>query len=161
MPPHPHPCPNPVWRMAAGEVRDSPLFRVSSSAETQLPGQWESAPRQSAGGGPSQLDPHMLGGMWMLAKITSTCGLKKKNWRSTACLCTLSKGCSAEGWAAVSSPRWAEGLGFYKDLSIKVRTTSLPLLTLMNFSRARQNGVFEKVKVCWFSIKSFSNSNDF
>ena len=48
----------------------------------------------------------------------------------------------------MSGPRWAEGLGFYKDLSIKVRTTSLPLLTLMNFSRARQNGVFEKVKEC-------------
>ena len=76
--PTPHPCPNPVWRMAAGEVRESPLFRVSSSAETQLPGQWESAPRQSVGGGPSQLDPHVLGGLVMLAKVTSTSGFKRK-----------------------------------------------------------------------------------
>ena len=139
MPPHPHPCPNPVWRMAAGEVRESPLFRVSSSAETQLPGQWESAPRQSAGGGPSQLDPHMLGGMWMLAKVTAIRGFKrkkKKNWRSTACLCTLSKCCSAESWGAVSGPRWAEGLAFHKDLSIKVRPASLSLITMISFSRA-------------------------
>ena len=74
MPPHPHP--NPVWRMPAGEVRESPAVQGC-----QLCG--DSAPR-SVGissqtvGGPSQLDPHMLGGMWMLAKVTSIRGLKKK-----------------------------------------------------------------------------------
>ena len=131
-PPTPTPAPTQFGEWQLERSGNPPLFRVASSAETQLPGQWESAPRQSVGGGPSQLDPHVLGGMWMLAKVTSTSGFKRKKkiWRSTGCLCTLSKGCSAESWGAVNGPRWAEGLAFYKDLSIKVRPASLSLCLL-------------------------------
>ena len=119
--PSPQPClENASWRgQGISHCPGLPaLLRLSSQVSgSQLP--------DSPKGSPSQLDPHMLGGMWMLAKVTSIRGLKKY-WRSTACLCTLSKGCSAGSWAAVSSPRWAEGLAFYKDLSIKVRTALSP-----------------------------------
>ena len=79
----------------------------------------------------------MLSAMWMLAKFTSVHGLKR-NQRSPACLCPFSRGCSAKGWEVVSSPSGVEGLAFYKDLSIKVRPASLPLLTVMTFSRVHR-----------------------
>ena len=133
MPP-PQPClENASWRSQG--ISHCPellaLLRLSSQVSgSQLP----DSPKWS----PSQLDPHRHGGMWILAKVTSIHGLKI-NWRSTACLCTLSKGYSAESWAAVSGPRWAEGLASYKDLSIKVRPASLPLLTMMSFSRTHKS----------------------
>ena len=68
----------------------------------------------------------------------------------------------------MSSPRWAEGLAFYKDLSTKVRTALSPSAYYDEFLQGPQIFwvpdkivFFEKVKVCWFSIKSFSNSDDF
>ena len=61
-PPTPTPAPTQFGEWQLERSGNPPLFRVASSAETQLPGQWESAPRQSVGGGPSQLDPHVLGG---------------------------------------------------------------------------------------------------
>ena len=162
MPP-PQPClENASWRSQG--ISHCPellaLLRLSSQVSgSQLP----DSPKWS----PSQLDPHMHGGMWILAKVTSIHGLKI-NWRSTACLCTLSKGCSAESWVAVSSPRWAESLAFYKDLSIKERPALSPSAYYDEFLQGPQIFwvpdkivFFEKVKVCWFSIKSFSNSDDF
>ena len=162
-----HKCPQPSlenasWRgQGISRCPGLPaLLRLSSQVSgSQL--------LDSPKGSPSQLDPHMLGGVWMLAKVTSIRGLKKY-WRSTACLCTLSKGCSAGSWAAVSSPRWVEGLAFCKDLSMKKRPALSPSAYYDEFLQGPQIFwvpdkivFFEKVKVCWFSIKSFSNSDDF
>ena len=62
----------------------------------------------------------------------------------------------------------AEGLAFYKDLSIKKRPALSPSAYYDEFLQGPQIFwvpdkivFFEKVKVCWFSIKSFSNSDDF
>ena len=57
----------------------------------------------------------------------------------------------------MSSPRWAEGLAFYKDLSIKVRPASVPLLTLMSFSRAHKS---LGCQIKWFFFEKVKESVD-
>ena len=79
MPPVPPPQPcleNASWRsQGISRCPGLPaLLRLSSQVSgSQLP--------DSPKGSPSQLDPHMLGGMWMLAKVTSISGLKKKKMK--------------------------------------------------------------------------------
>ena len=154
--------------MPAGEVRESPTVQGCQLC-------WDSAPR-SVGVSSQTVQRGSLHNLTPTCFVVCECwlrlhqfvDLKKKNWRSTACLCTLSKGCSAESWAAVSSPRWVEGLAFCKDLSMKKRPALSPSAYYDEFLQGPQIFwvpdkivFFEKVKVCWFSIKSFSNSDDF
>ena len=58
---------------------------------------------------------------------------------------------------AVSGPRWVEGLVLYKDLSIKVRPASFPLLTVMSFSRAHKS---LGCQIKWFFFEKVKESVD-
>ena len=137
--PPPTPAPTQFGEWQLERSGNPPLFRVASSAETQLPGQWESAPRQSACGGPSQLDPHMLGGMWMLAKVTAIRGFKRKKKKLKIhslpvhpfqmLLCRELRGSewSQVGWGSCFPQR---------PLHKSETCLSLSLITMVSFSRA-------------------------
>lgn len=162
MPP-PQPClENASWRSQG--ISHCPellaLLRLSSQVSgSQLP----DSPKWS----PSQLDPHMLGGMWMLAKVTSIRGLKKKMKIHSLPVHPFQRLLCQELSSSEQSQVGGESCFLQRPLH-KCETCLLSFGLLWwvspgstNLLSARQNSVFEKVKVCWFSIKSFSNSDDF
>ena len=137
------------------------LLRLSSQVSgSQLP--------DSPKGSPSQSDPHMLCGMWMLAEVTSIRGFKKKKLKIHSLPVhpfqrLLCRELSGSEWSQVGGGSCSLQRPLHKGencpLSLYFLWWVSPGPT--NLLSARQNSVFEKVKVCWFSIKFFSNSDDY
>lgn len=135
----PTPAPTQFGEYQLKRPRESPLSRAASSGRLRSQVGAGIGSQTVWWWGPFTVGPHMLGGMWMLTKVASVHGLKNPDNPQPACA-SLSKGCSAESWAAMSSSRWVEGLALYKDLSIKGGDpASLSLLTMMSFSRATKS----------------------
>lgn len=149
----PTPAPTQFGEYQLERLGNPPLSRAASSGETQVPSQWNQLP-DSLVVGPFTVGPHMLGGMWMLTKGYISAWIKKP-WQSTACLCILSKGCSAGKLSGNERFRWVEGsCSLQRPLHKVKRPASLSLLTMMSFSRGHKSLGCQIKCFFWESEKS-------